>query len=178
MAVKVFSQRVCLAGSIICIGSLAFAYWYLEQYLGLTPCPLCIFDRVVIAALAACFIIALLHKPACTGQRIYAAVIIALSLTGTAFAGRHIHLQNLPPGAIPDCLPDLSYMLTQFRLLKTIQTVFNSAGECAEISWTFLGLTIPQQTLLLFIVMAIMGAALWLDAPRQSYDTPGNCQRG
>ena len=157
--------RVCVAGGILCVGSLAFAYVYLERHLGLTPCPLCIFDRVVIAALAVCFIGALLQRPRRTGQRVYAAIIIVLSLTGTAFAARHIHLQRLPPEAVPDCLPSLGYMLAEFPLLKTLRTVFTSAGECAEVVWTFLGLTIPQQTLLLFVVMAILGAVLWWSAP-------------
>ncbi len=158
-----FSLRnICLVGIITCSGALAFAYWYLERHLGLTPCPLCIFDRAVIAVLAGCFFIALMHQPARMGQRIYAGIILAFSMLGIALAGRHIHLQNLPPEATPDCLPDLGYMLEKFSPVEVIQTVFNSTRECTEIDWTFLGLTIPQQTLLVFILLMIFGVALGL----------------
>jgi disulfide bond formation protein DsbB len=42
-------------------------------------------------------------------------------------------------------------MLEVFPIGETIRTIFNSAGECAEVKWRFLGLSIAGQTLLVFI---------------------------
>lgn len=153
-------RKLCAAGFILCLASLAVAVFYMERYLGLFPCPLCILDRLVIMLLALCFLIGFLHNPQTYGQRAYAVSGLLLSAVGITLAGRHIHLQNLPPDKVPDCLPDLDYMLEVFPLTKVFSMVFNSAGECAQISWTFLGLTIPQQTLILFTVLAGINLAI------------------
>ena len=150
------------SGFVLCIAALLIAVLFMQQHLGLAPCPLCLLDRLVIATMAVVFLLALLHRPAITGQRIYLGLNLTLGVIGMALAGRHIHLQNLPPGKIPDCAPDLGYMLETFPLIKTLSTVFNTSGECAEISWTFLGMSIPQQTLLLFAVLCLLCiAGLW-----------------
>ena len=47
-------------------------------------------------------------------------------------------------------------MLETFPISETITTIFNSAGECADIQWTFMGLSIPAQTMLVFIGFALL----------------------
>ena len=142
------------AGFVTCAAALLVAVLFMEGYLGLAPCPLCVLDRIVLSAMALIFLLAFVHNPAAAGQRAYAAVNLAFTICGTTLAARHIQLQNLPAGEIPDCAPDLGYMLETFPLTKTLPMIFRTSGECTEISWTFLGLSIPQQTLLLFVVLA------------------------
>ena len=79
-----------------------------------------------------------------------------LIAAGIAVSARHIWLQSLPPELVPGCTPDIAYLFDRFPLFEALETVFNSTGECAEVSWTFLGLTIPQQTLLFFIVLLLL----------------------
>ncbi|MGU9977677.1 MAG: disulfide bond formation protein B [Candidatus Oxydemutatoraceae bacterium WSBS_2016_MAG_OTU14] len=154
-------RTLLLVGASVCTLSLLFAYFYLEKTLGLAPCPLCVFDRLVFALLAIFFFIGFIHNPQQLGQRLYASLAIVLSAIGIGLAARHIYLQNLPPDKVPGCLPDLGFMLDEFPLLETIQTVLSSAGECAEIDWTLLGMTIPQQTLLVFILVAVLSLILF-----------------
>ena len=144
-----------LIGACWCVVALLIAVLFMEKYLGLAPCPLCVLDRVVIAAMALAFVTAYLHKPSITGYRVYAGGSLLLGMTGIAIASRHVYLQALPQGEIPDCAPDLGYMLDAFPLAKTLSVIFTTSGTCAEISWTFLGLSIAQQTLLLFIALSI-----------------------
>jgi len=87
---------------------------------------------------------------------IYTSLTVLFSGLGIAVAARHIWLQGLPPDQVPECGPDLTYMLEVFPLGDVIKRVFSGSGQCAEISWTFLGMTIPQQTLLLFIALLVM----------------------
>ncbi len=143
-------------GFVLCVAALLVAVFFMEKHLGLAPCPLCILDRVVVVLMALVFLSAFLHDPALVGQRLYAGVNIAFGAVGVALAGRHVYLQSLPPGEVPDCTPDLDYMLDAFPLSKTLSTVLNSSGECAEVAWTFLGLSIAQQTLLLFILLTVL----------------------
>ena len=144
------------AGLALCVSALLFAVLFMERHLGLAPCPLCVLDRMVIGVMALIFLLALLHRPGKTGQRVYAGLNLTFGIIGTALASRHIQLQNLPASETPDCTPDLAYMLETWPLTEILSTVFNTSGECAEVVWTFLGMSIPQQTLLLFIVLCVV----------------------
>ena len=70
-----------------------------------------------------------------------------LSSIGIALASRHIWLQNLPKDQVPECGPDLYYMLDTLPLFDALKKTLSGSGSCADISWTFANLTIPEQTL-------------------------------
>lgn len=141
------------SGLLLCIASLLIAIYYMEGHLGLAPCPLCILDRIVIAVMAFLFLLALLINPKKIGQTVLASLLAVLSGLGIALAGRHIWLQSTSGRALSDCTPGLGYMVEKFPLLETLSIVFNTTGECTQVSWRFLSLTIPQQTLILFAVL-------------------------
>jgi disulfide bond formation protein DsbB len=50
-------------------------------------------------------------------------------------------------------------MLETLLFSETLQLVLMGDGNCAEVMWTFLGLSIPEQALLLFSALLI--ANLW-----------------
>lgn len=135
---------------------MSFALYFLEGVLHLEPCPLCIVDRVIFVAIAAVCFIALLHNAQGASRWVYSVIAGLLSVAGIAVSARHIWLQGLPPDRVPECGPGLAYMLDVFPLDDVIKRVFTGSGSCAEVDWTFLGLTIPQQTLLLFIFLFLL----------------------
>jgi len=57
---------------------------------------------------------------------------------------------------VPSCGPGLNFMLDNFPLGDTINMVLRGSGECAEVLWTFMGISIPGWTLLAFISLAIL----------------------
>ena len=140
----------------IVIASMLFALYYLEAILLLEPCPLCMVDRGILVAIAIVCFVAFVHNANGIMRWVYTSVATLLGLLGVGVAARHIWLQGLPPDQVPECGPDLSYMLDVFPLGDVIKRIFTGSGQCAEVSWTFLGMTIPQQTLLLFIVLIIL----------------------
>ena len=140
---------------LIVIAAMLFAIYYLEGVLYLDPCPLCIVDRAIFAIIAIISLIAILHNPSGMFLWIYSLLGGIFALLGVSVAARHIWLQGLPPDQVPECGPDLLYMLDSFPLADVMKRVFTGSGQCAEVSWTFLGLTIPQQTLLLFILLLV-----------------------
>jgi len=141
-----------------CAMLLGFALY--NQYVdNLDPCPLCIFQRLAFFWMGACALLAVLHDPARTGQRVYAWLLSAGALFGAAVAGRHIWLQNLPPGEVPECGPGLNYMLENFPLLEVWTTVLRGSGSCAEVKWTFLGMSMPMWTLVWYIGLGLV--TLW-----------------
>ena len=149
-------------GLLACVSSLLFAIIYLEGILYLDPCPLCILDRMVLVALAFIFALALIHNPGPLFSRIYGLLSTVFSLTGIGLASRHIWLQGLPIDRAPACGPDLYFMLETLPVLEVVKNIFTGLGSCAEVDWTFAGLTIPQQTLILFAGLLLLSVVLTL----------------
>jgi len=150
MALFPGSRLINGTGFMACAAALAFALLYLQGTLGLEPCPLCMVGRLLIAAIGLIFLLAALHNPSRTGQRIYAGVNLIFITLAMGVAGRHVWLQHLPEDQVPACGADLAYMLENFPLQETLRQVLQGSGECAETQWTLLGFSIPEQTLLLF----------------------------
>ena len=130
---------------------------YFQYYLQLEPCPLCIMQRVVVMSIAAVLLVAAIHNPRGWGIRVYGALVTLIAAGGAAIAGRHIWLQNLPPDQVPECGPGLDYILEVFPLSEAVQMVLHGSGECAEVLWRFLGLSIPGWTLVAFSGFILYG---------------------
>ena len=144
-------------GFLIAAALMAFAL-YLQHVQGEDPCPLCIFQRVVMIALGALFLVAALHHPGPRGQRMYAGLLALVALGGAAIAARHVWLQHLPPDQVPACGPGLSYILAAHPFLQALSVVLKGSGECAAVGWTFMGLSIPEWTLFWFLALGLLGA--------------------
>jgi len=144
---------------LCCAALLGFALY--NQYVDyLDPCPLCIFQRVVFFWMAVFALLAAIHNPGRTGQRIYAWLIVAGATLGAAIAGRHIWLQSLPAGEVPECGPGLNYMLENFPLTEVLATVLRGSGSCAEVIWSFMGMSMPVWTMFWYAVLGLV--TLWV----------------
>ncbi len=151
-----FTRRtIYLLGFLACAGLIAFAL-YLQHKLGEDPCALCIFQRVAVIALGVVFLLGALHNPGVRGNRIYASLGLITTLAGGGIAARHVWLQHLPQDQVPECGPGLSYLMETQPWLQVFQNVLQGSGECAEVGWTFLRLSIPEWTLLCFLLFAVM----------------------
>lgn len=149
-------SAVLFLGSVI---GIAFAL-YLEHMQGLNPCPLCVFQRVGLIAMGVVALIACLHNPVKGAVRRFYALLASLGLMWSAgVAARHVWLQNLPPEKVPSCGPGLDYLLEALPMKTVLQQVLSGSGECAEIDWTFLGLSLPVWSLAFFLVLLVI--ALW-----------------
>jgi len=140
---------------LISVFSMAFAL-YLEHYQNLAPCPLCVFQRVFVILAGIFFLIAFIHNPKSFFSYIYAFLALLASIGGIIVAGRHVWLQNLPPSEVPSCGPGLDYLLDAFPMNEVLQTVFTGSGECANISWSLMYLTLPEWVLILFTGLCAM----------------------
>lgn len=144
---------------LCCAGLLAYAL-YLQVHDGLDPCPLCILQRVAFIAMGLVFLLAAVHGAGRTASRVYAALIGIAGMAGIAVAGRHVWLQYLPADRVPECGPGLAYMLEVFPLGDALKMAFTGSGECAEVDWTFLGLSMPAWSLLWFVGLTLAGV-IW-----------------
>ncbi len=158
------ARRGNLLGFLACVCLLAYAY-YAQYVMHLEPCPLCIFQRIGIFFLGVMFLIATLHDPVAFGRRAYAVLVALAALATIGVAARHLYIQSLPPDAVPACGASLDFMLKIFSLSEVLVKVLKGDGECAKVTWEFLGLAMPAWVL---ISAAALGAwGLWINLRRQ-----------
>ena len=144
------------AGFLACAGMMGYAL-YAEHVLMLEPCPLCVFQRMAVIALGIVFLIAALHNPSGWGQRVYAVLLLLPAGAGMGVSGRHAWLQTLPPDQVPSCGPGFEYIIDAFPLADALKMIFTGSGECAEIDWELLGLSMPAWVLIAVTVTGAFG---------------------
>ncbi|MCG3859147.1 disulfide bond formation protein B [Psychrobacter sp. Ps2] len=142
---------------LMAIIGMSFALFYLQRHLGLSPCPLCIFQRIGLIVMGGFALISALFSPK---SKVVKLLLWLGSLAGigwsTAVAIRHVWLQHLPADQVPSCGPGLDYWLDTLPMLQVLKEVFAGSGECASVDWTLMGLSIPEQSLILFSVLLIV----------------------
>lgn len=144
-----FAVAAAIVAAFLCFALFA------QFQMNLQPCPLCVFQRVAFMALLLVCVVAAVHDPRGGGRKVYGGFALLAAGIGAAIATRHVWLQHLPAGQVPECGPDLGYMLDAFPLSKTIKMVFTGSGECAKVDWTFVGLSMPEWTLIWFVVFML-----------------------
>lgn len=149
--------------ALACAGLLGFGY-YLQYFQGQDPCPLCLVQRGFYYGVLAVFATAALISPARTGSIIYCAAATLFALGGFGVAARQVWLQHLPADQVPACGPDLFFMMENFPLRRILEKVFLGSGQCAEVKWRFLGLSIAEWSLACFAALALY--AVWLGFKR------------
>ena len=152
------NRTLFLAIFLVCSGLMGFGL-YLQHVVHLEPCPLCILQRVAFIAIGGIALAAIIHNPKRRGWAVYGWLLAILSLAGGGVAAWQVYLQHLPPSQVPECGPGLDYMLDALPLSKVLPMIFKGSGECAEVAWTFLDLSIAQWALGWFVLFVLTGAA-------------------
>ena len=148
-----FNPRLGYIAGFLVSGGLILYALYLQYYEYQNPCPLCIMQRVVYIVLMAMFLVAALHGPRRTGSIVYSTLLTVVALIGAGVASRQVWLQHLPKDKVPECGPGLSYILDRFPLFNALEKIFRGSGECAEVGWRLLGLSIAEWSLLWFVLL-------------------------
>jgi disulfide bond formation protein DsbB len=149
-------RKIFALAALACALLLGFGY-YLQYAQGLEPCPLCLVQRAFFYAVMGVCVIAAVHG---RWPMFYAIVAALFAAGGAGTASRQVWLQHLPADKVPQCGPDLFFMLDHFPLSRTLSTLFSGTGECAVVDWTFLGLSIAEWSLFCFVALAVY--LLWI----------------
>ncbi len=128
----------------------AFYFQYVEY---LDPCPLCMVQRYIVGMLGLVFLANGLFFPKVSSkaQKVYDGLLAFFGALGVLTAGRQVYLQHLPKDKIPECGPGLDYMLDTLPFLDVLKNLFVGSGSCAEVQWVFLGLSMAEWMLVIFI---------------------------
>ena len=91
----------------------------------------------------------------------YLGVSIVSIFLGIGLSIRQLYLQSLPVELVPSCLPDMGYLLDSLPFFEVLLMAMQGDGNCAEVLWSFLGISIPGWTLIGFLgVLAYLLKAL------------------
>src|SRR5450830_1409879 len=154
-----FVRRVFLLISVVCIGLLSFGI-YLQQVVGLVPCPMCIVQRYALIVVA--LIAGLTAIGSKKGIHIGGAILmLATAVFGAYVAARQSWLQWYPPEVV-SCGRDFYGMIETFPLQRVIPMIFKGSGDCTKVDWTFLGGSIANWSFLSFSGIVLLALALIL----------------
>ncbi len=157
---NVLSPRILfLALFLGCCGLMAVGF-YMQYQMGLEPCALCMTQRVFIVAVGLTGLLAFAVNPGLIGRRVFAALGGCFAIAGGSFSSRQLYLQNLPEDQVPACGPSFSYLMDNFPLMEAVSVMLRGDGNCAEVAWTFLGVSIPGWTLVAFV--GLLAINVWL----------------
>ncbi len=152
---------------LFCAVSFAAAL-YLQHATGLDPCPLCLFQRVVGMIVAALALVSFFINPKKIGQYLIGRPTLLTSFVGVLIGARHVWLQHLPKDKVPECGPGLDFLIDVMPLQDVIQKVLSGSGECAEVQWQWLNLSLAEWTMAFMVLLFIMSLAYLIELPRSS----------
>lgn len=130
----------------------------LQALLRLSPCPLCIFQRLLYLVLGALALFGLFWP---RGRRLLAGAIMAIATGGFATAAYQTWMQAFPHLA-PECSftdPNaIERLVDQLGMLWP--SLFLATGFCTSREWEFLSLSMANWSMLIFAGIAALAA--WL----------------
>ena len=143
-------RRVLAAISLASVAMLVFGL-YLQHYLDLNPCPMCIVQRYALI-----FVAVFAGLASATGKKSLWIVGTLLTLVsavlGAYTAANQSWLQWFPPEAAT-CGRDLYGMIETFPLKRAIPMIFRGGGDCSVVDWTFLGGSIANWSFICFTLI-------------------------
>lgn len=150
-------RQVFAAIALVCLGMLGFGL-YLQEVVGLVPCPMCIVQRYALIGVALIAAAAVPFRRA--GVHRWAALAVVLVAGFGAFtAARQSWLQWYPPEVV-SCGRDFYGMIESFPLKRALPMIFKGSGDCSQVDWTFLGGSIANWSFLVFCGLVLVAA--WL----------------
>jgi len=150
------SKSILLAVVFICLAILGAAL-YLQHYQNMQPCPLCVLQRYAFAAIALiCLICASLPAGA---QKAGAALSVLAGLGGAGTAIWHLWIIAHPAISCGrDALEGPMNALPPATLLPSVFQV-DAFALCTTAYDPIMGLSIPQWSLLGFVILLVILAA-------------------
>jgi len=150
-------KLILLSISLICIALLGFAL-YLQFMRDMLPCPLCIMQRYAFALVGLLCLIAATLPP--LGMRITAGLATLAAMGGAGIAGRHLWIKANP--TVSCGIDPLETLLNKLPFADWLPFLFQADGLCTTEYDPIFGLSIPQWSLVWFVLIAIVLATVTL----------------
>ncbi|MBA1378399.1 disulfide bond formation protein B [Pseudomonas brassicacearum] len=167
------SRFLFLMASIAAALALGIAS-YLEYAVGLTPCSLCILQRLCLMIFLVNCLGACVHGPGRKGSVVYATAAVVFASAGLMLAWRQVLVQSASVEYLPDCVTRLKEADSWWR---AVSHVLEGAIDCTRVTWTLFDLSMPEWSLLFFLALAISMSYLLLRLAWDALVRPFSDQR-
>ncbi len=151
--------RLFTLAFLVTLGLVGFAL-YLQHVKNLDPCPLCVAQRIAFLAVGLVALVAALHRPRGFGIGAYAALGALVALAGAGLAVYHLWLQSDPKRAAACVGSPVERIIDASNLAEWVPPLFRYDGPCTLKPWSLLGLSIPEWSLVWFVLLALGFALL------------------
>ena len=135
-----------------------FCGLFFQHVMGLTPCVMCIYERIAILGILAAALLALINPQKWWLRWPALLIWLGSAIEGLRLSLRHVDIQ-LNPSPFNTCSPFAEFP-SWLPLDKWVPWLFNPTGDCAELQWSFLGWEMPQWLVLFFAVYLIIALAV------------------
>ncbi|AOE62862.1 disulfide bond formation protein B [Pseudomonas corrugata] len=125
---------------------------YLEYAVGLTPCSLCVLQRLCLVLFMVNGFAACMHGPGRKGSILYGVTGLVFVSGGMALAWRQVLLQSHSLEPMSDCPAQMTGASSWW---SAMQRALDGAVDCAGVTWTLFDLSIPEWSLLFFLAVSI-----------------------
>src|SRR5690554_5589297 len=139
---KLPSQRGAWATLSLSCFALLLTALYFQYQLGLEPCVKCIYQRTAIIALGVAGFIGWLAPQRMLARLIGYAGWLTAAIWGWRIAAEHVAMQNAKNSwfMVCDAFPNFPSWMP---LHHWFPSLFAAPGQCGEIDWSWLGLSMP-----------------------------------
>jgi disulfide bond formation protein DsbB len=141
---------------LICTTVIGYAL-YLQLVINLLPCPLCIAQRIAYWLVGLTAIFAFIHNPKGLSRQIYYGFITAFSLSGLVLALHHSWIIRYPE-AFQCGISAEEEFLNALSIANWWPSMFEANGDCADVKWELMSLTIPNWSVIFFLFLLITSA--------------------
>lgn len=137
--------------------SLELCALYFQYVMGLEPCIMCIYQRVAIIGLIGAGVIGALGNKLFIMRLSAFALWVVSAIWGLQIALEHVEMQTNANSLFFTCdlVPNFPSWLPLHQWLPSL---FEATGDCGEITWQFLGYSMPQWMIVVYSVYALLFA--------------------
>lgn len=127
---------------------------YFQHIMSLSPCVMCIYERVAMMVVAIGAIVALVNPSSMFVRLLGYILWVSGSLAGTLLSLDHTAMQ-INPSPFSSCPIDVNFP-SFMPLNDWFPWMFEAYGNCAEIVWSLWGLSMPQWLVFIFGTMFVV----------------------
>ncbi|WP_419569924.1 disulfide bond formation protein DsbB [Rheinheimera sp.] len=139
---------------------LLLAALYFQYQMNLEPCMLCVYARAALTGVMLAGVIGMTAPKSGTVRGIAWLLLAAAVSWGLFNSHDHVQVEQLvQSGGLYTCslFPEFPLGLP---LDRWFPDVFNPTGMCGEIGWSFLGLSMPEWTRIIFVIYSLFTLCL------------------
>jgi disulfide bond formation protein DsbB len=151
---ELLTARVLYGLAVVLVVVAMASALYLQYAVGLSPCPLCVIQRMGYIAAAIFALLAALAGPGAARPAL-GVVALLFAVAGGGVAAWHSWLLAHPPETL-GCGRPFEWFNEDFPLVTWLPKLFRGDGDCLAVDWKFLGLGVPHLSALTFLVLVVV----------------------